>query len=99
MEYNDSRHRNMQTFIGKMFDPHTNSGCLKKNMLMKICGSGLTYEDLQNVYRNHGKDGLVAILLRPPSASSPNKPKVTKTTRILTAIVEHFEVSTAKKTQ
>ena len=60
MEYYDSRHRNMQTFIGKMFDPLTSSGCLKNNMLMKICGCGLTYEDLQNVYRNHRKDGLVA---------------------------------------
>ena len=43
MEYSDSRHRNMQSFIGKMFDPSTNSGCLKRNMIMKISGSGLTY--------------------------------------------------------
>ena len=99
MVYNDSRHRNMQTFLGKMFDPHTNSGCLKKNMLMKICGHGLTYEYLQNVYLNHGTDGLVAILLKPPSASSSNKPRVTKTTRILTVIVEHFGGNTTNKTQ
>ena len=68
-------------------------------MLMKICGSGLTYEDLQNVYRNHGKDRLVAILLKPPSASSSTKPRVTKTARILTGIVKLFEVNTANKTQ
>ena len=67
---------------------------------MKISGSGLTYEDLQNVYSKHGRDGLVAILSKPPSlVSSSNKPRVTKTTRILTAIVEHFEVNTTNKTQ
>ena len=46
MEYNVSRHRNRQSSTGKMFDPSTNSGCLKRNMIMKISGSGLTYEDL-----------------------------------------------------
>ena len=34
---------------------------------MKISGSGLTYKDLQNVYSKHGRNGLVAILLKPPS--------------------------------
>lgn len=91
MEYLDRRHRNVQTFNYTLYNPQNNTGCLiKKNMIEKISGSGLTYEDLQNVHKVHGKDGLTAILSKPPSRSSSSKPRVTRTGRILSAIVEHF---------
>ena len=95
MVYLDHRHKKMQSFTRIMYNKQTNTG-LKKDMIEKMSGSGLTYKDLQNVYKRHGKDGLVAILSKPPSSSSSKKPRVTQTERILTAIVEHFQVNTNK---
>lgn len=96
MEYLDRRHRNMLSFTGVMYNPRNNTGCLTKNMIEKISGTGLTYEDLQNIHKQHGDDGLVAILAKPPSCSTSKKPRVTRTERILTRIVEHFQANTNK---
>jgi hypothetical protein len=65
-------------------------------MIEKTSGTGLTYEDLQNIHKQHGDDGLVAILAKPPSCSTSKKPRVTRTDRILTSIVEHFQANTNK---
>ena len=90
MKYIDRRHQNIQTFNEIIFDPRTNNGFLKKNMAEKIAGSGLTYRDLNDVFDKYGREGLIAILAKPPSNASQSSPRVTRTARILAAIVDHF---------
>lgn len=92
MKYLDRRHNNMQTFNEILFDPRTKNGAgfLKKNMVEKMAGSGLTYSDLSKVFDKYGKDGLIAILSNPPSNGLQSSPRVTCTTRTLAAIVDHF---------
>ena len=62
MNYLDRRHNIVQAFEGKLYDPATNKGPLTKNMVKKIAGSGLTYEDLKKMYIKYGEVGLIAIL-------------------------------------
>jgi DNA polymerase III epsilon subunit-like protein len=94
MKYLDHRHENMQTFNTIQFDPRTNkNGILKKNMVGKIAGAGLTYKDLKDVHDKYGTRGLIAILSKPPSSSLLSSPRVTRTRRILAAIVNHFTKS------
>jgi hypothetical protein len=94
MKYLDHRHENMQTFNTIQFDPRTNkNGILKKNMVEKIAGAGLTYKDLKDVHDKYGTRGLIAILSKPPSSSLLSSPRVTRTRRILAAIVNHFAKS------
>ncbi len=73
----------------KRYNP-TGDGLITKRMAEKIAGSGLTYGDLLKLFKNFGKPGLISILSRPPTKNG-KQPRVTKTTRILTAILRHFE--------
>ena len=86
MKYFDRRHNNMQTLNEILFDPRTKNGFLKKNMVEKITGSS----DLNEVFDKYGKDGLIGILSKPPSNALQSSPTVTRTARILAAIVDHF---------
>ena len=56
--YLDRRHILMQTFKGNLHHPQY----LKKNMIEKMSGSGLAFQDLQRVYSRFGKEGLIATL-------------------------------------
>ena len=85
--YLDRRHILMQTFKGNLYHPQY----LKKNMIEKISGSGLAFQDLQRVYSRFGKEGLIATLSQPPSSSPLQSPRVTTTARILATIVKYFE--------
>ena len=85
--YLDRRHILMQTFKGNLHHPQY----LKKNMIEKISGSGLAFQDLQRVYSRFGKEGLIATLSQPPSSSPLQSPRVTTTARILATIVKYFE--------
>lgn len=40
------------------------NGVIIKSIVENIVGSGLVYEDLNNVYSCYGKDGVIIILLR-----------------------------------
>jgi hypothetical protein len=64
-------------------------------MVEKIAGSGLSYTDLEKTYRKFSQDGLFALHSKPPSSASTSAPKttprVTRTDRILAAIVQHFK--------
>ena len=44
-----------------------------------------------NVFEKFGAKGLVGVLSLPPSSATSKAPRVTKTTRILAKIVEHFK--------
>ena len=84
LEYLDGRHKILQSFRGKLYNPERNDGAITKSIAEKIAGSGLAYEDLKNLYNRYGKEGVIAILSRPPSCA-------TRTRRILSAIVGHFQ--------
>ena len=85
--YLDRRHLLMQSFKDNLYHPQY----LKKNIVEKISGSGLAFEDLKTVYNKFGKEGLIAILSKPPTSSPSTSPRVTTTTRILATIVKYFE--------
>ena len=97
MKYLDHRHALLQTFRGKLFHPTDASFPVKQQIVEKIAGSGLSYQDLRNIIDKFGEKALIGVLSLPPSTSSPeNKsPRVTKTTRILASIVQHFKVQKA----
>ena len=85
----DHRHNIMQSFDGNLYHPRSN-GPLTKNMVEKIAGSGLSYEDLKRTFIKYGKEGIEAILSKPPTCLSANSkaPRVTRTSRILAVIVQ-----------
>ena len=95
MKYLDHRHRLVQTFQGKLFTSASNASVISKGIVEKIAGSGLPYNDLEKTYRKFGQDGLFALLSKPPSSASASPstttPRVTRTDRILTAILQHFK--------
>jgi len=87
VKYLDHRHLFMQSFKDNLHHPQY----LKKKMVEKISGSGLSFDDLKMVYSKYGKEGLIAIQSNPPTSSSSRSPRVTNTPRILSTIVECFE--------
>ena len=96
LEYLDGRHKILQSFRGKLYNPERNDGAIdgaifSASIAEKIAGRGLAYEDLKNVYSRYGKEGVIAILSRPPSCATSTSPRVTRTGRILAAIVAHFQ--------
>jgi len=86
----DRRHKLLLTFSDKLFNA-SDTGPIKRSMALNIADSGLSYDDLQNLYTTFGKRAVVAILSNPPTTSSAKTPRVTRTKRILAAIVKHLE--------
>ena len=81
----------MKTFEFKLYNL-AGDGDITKSMAEKISGSGLSYDDLTKLFTNFSRNGLIAILSKPPTANrETDRPRVTKTTRIITAIAKHFE--------
>ena len=70
--YLDSRHRILQSFRSKSYNPERNDGAITKSIAEKIAGSGLAYEDLNNVFSRYGEEGVLPILSRPPSWVFPS---------------------------
>ena len=50
MLYLDGRHELLQTFRNKLFNESDENGPITKSMVKNITGSGLSYNDLRNVY-------------------------------------------------
>ena len=90
MLYQHQRHELLLTFSDNLFNV-TNTGPIKRSMAQNIADSGLSYDDLHKLYTRFGRRGLVAILSNPPTTSSAKTTRVTRTKRILAAIVRHFE--------
>ncbi|XP_044183398.1 uncharacterized protein LOC122964032 [Acropora millepora] len=86
----DRRHELLLTFSDKLFNA-SDTGPIKRSMALNIADSGLSYDDLHKLYTTFGKRALVAILSNPPTTSSAKTPRVTRTKRILAAIVKHFD--------
>ena len=93
MKYLDRRHELLQTLRGTLFHPTNAEFPIKQQIAEKIAGTGMSYQDLQNVFEKFGVKGLVGILSQPPSSATCKAPRVTKTTRIIARIVEHFKAA------
>ena len=91
MKYLDRRYELLQTFRGTLYHPTNAEFPIKQQIAEKIAGSGISYQDLKNVFKKFGAKGLVGVLSLPPSSATSKAPRVTKTTRILARIVEHFK--------
>ena len=92
MQYLDHRLQLLQTMKNKLYsDDGFFQAAISKDMAEKIAGSGLSYADLQNLYTNHGRNALIAVLSKPPTTSNNRKPRVTKDKRVLASILHHFE--------
>ena len=90
--YLDKRYTLLQTLRGKLYNEAGNDGAITKHMAEKIAGSGLNFDDLERVFTKFGKKGLFAILsMTPTSNQQTRKSRVTKTPRILSAILTYFE--------
>ena len=82
MLYLDQRHELLLTFSDNLFNV-TDTGPIKRSMAQNIADSGLSYDDLHKLYTRF----VVAILSNPPTTSSAKTTRVTRTKRILAAIV------------
>ena len=87
----DRRYELQQTFRGTLFHPTNAEFPIKQQIDEQIAGSGISYQDLKNVFEKIGEKGLVGVLSLPPSSATSRAPRVTKTNRILAKIVEHFK--------
>ena len=67
-----------------------NNGRLTKNMVEITAGNGPTYEGSKKLYIKYGKEGLMAILSKLPCGSMSSSPRVTRTKRILSGVIQHF---------
>ena len=61
MKYLDHRHALLQTFKGKLFHPTDASFPVKHQIVEKIAGSGLSYQDLTNIFDKFGEKGLIGV--------------------------------------
>lgn len=93
MKYLDRRYELLQTFRGTLYHPTNAEFPIKQQIAEKIAGSGISYQDLKNVFEQFGAKGLVGVLSLPPCSATSKAPRVTKTTRILAKIVEHFKAA------
>ena len=93
MKYLDRRYELLQTFRGTLYHPTIAEFPNKQQIAEKIARSGISYRDLKNVFEKFGAKGLVGVLSLPPSSTTSKAPRVTKTTRILAKIVEHFKAA------
>ena len=91
MNYLDERHKRLLLFLGKLYDPVRDDAPVKQNVAKKIAGSGLRCEDLMNLHRRSGRKGLVCILMKPPLSIRSSTPRVTRTARIVSAIVKNLD--------
>ena len=91
LKYLDNRHQRVLSFRGKLYNPGHAGSPIKQGIAVKIAGSGLAYEDLKSLYLRFGRKGLVCILTRPPLSTRSTLPRVTNTTRKVSAILKHFE--------
>ena len=92
MQFLDERLERMQTFKNKL-NSQGDDGLVKQTVIQKIAESGISYQDLFNIFTEAGKEALVAILCKAPtnSTSSRSTPRGTKHPATLAKIIEHFD--------
>jgi hypothetical protein len=91
--YLDKRYQLLQTMrCRKLYsEVSSDQAPITKSMAEKIAGSGLSYDDLMQLFVKHDRKAMITVLSKPPTTSKNNKPRVTKNPRILASIIQHFE--------
>ena len=93
MQFLDERFERMQTFRNKLYHVQSDNGAVKQRVIQKIGESGLSYQDLENLFRKAGKEGLAAVLSKVPTTfKSTRSPQGTNNAAILSKIVNHFRI-------
>ena len=59
----------LQTFKNKLYNPEVNDGPVKQAVIWKIVESSLLYQHFQNLFNQAGKEGLMAVLSKPPTTA------------------------------
>lgn len=78
----------LNSMKGKLFNSSDNPRLsLTYYTASKIARSGLCYDDLANIYREHGPNG-ITVLLTSPCSYSPHR--VTNDPTVVQAVIEHF---------
>jgi hypothetical protein len=73
-------------------------GTISKGMVEKTDSSGLSFANLQILFDKFGRNGLIGVLSNPPTNNhGSKKPRVTKSKRILLAIVQYFEQAASEQ--
>lgn len=91
LTYLDRRHELLETF-----NP-TEKIRITQSMAQNVAGTGLFYGNLRDLYLKSDAKGLLAILGMPSSQCSSKRPRVTRTKRILAAILNHFNETTSRE--
>ena len=93
MNFEIKASKRMRTFVGNL----TPSGeyrhkdkQITNQMARKIAESGLTYEDITEVYEKEGEEGLERVL---KEEREDGKPRVTKDKRVINTVINHFKDS------
>ena len=88
LAYLDTSHR-----LLKSFDEVIRSGVVKRSLAKRLADSGIGLNDLENLWKAHGEQGL-AILANPPTSTkrSARRPRGTSDVVPLNALVNHFRV-------
>ena len=61
-------------------------------MAKRLADSGIGLKDIENLWKAHGEQGLVAILANPPTTNrSTRRPRGTSDVVALNALVNHFK--------
>ena len=63
--------------MGTLYHPTNAEFPIKQQIAEKIAGSGISYQDLKNVFKKFGAKGLVGVLSLPPSSATSKAPRVT----------------------
>ena len=70
MKYLGHRYELLQTFRGTLYHPTNAEFPIKQQIAEKIAGSGISYQDMKNVFKKFGAKGLVGVLSLPPSSAT-----------------------------
>ena len=85
----------LQTMTGTLYHPYCKEqSVVTCSMAKKIAESGLGYSDLQQIYTMQGRDGITTVFKSPrPLDGGRQRPqaRVTYMTRIIEAVIAHFE--------
>ena len=87
LAYLDKSHSLLKSFEGVIC-----SGVVKRSLTKRLADSGIGLKDLENLWKAHGEQGLVAILANPPTTNrSTRRPRGTSDVVALNALVNHFK--------
>lgn len=96
--FSERRLKLLGTMNGKLFHDYPGSKLvISRHMASKIAASGLSYEDLQSIYQQYGKEGIAAVCCTPCYSQEGKKTcRITKTKEVIDAITDYFERKMAK---